>query len=135
MILIATFSGYFLLVLLITWFAYRRTSTMSDYILGGRTLGRWTTALSAGASDMSGWLLLGLPGYAYVAGLEAVWIALGLLIGTYLNWLLVAPRLREHSEALNNSITLPEYFENRFDDDRHILRIFSAFFILLFFLF
>lgn len=124
-----------MLVLLITWFAYRRTRTMSDYILGGRTLGRWTTALSAGASDMSGWLLLGLPGYAYAAGLEAGWIALGLLIGTYLNWLLVAPRLRERSEALNNSITLPEYFENRFNDTRHVLRIFSAFFILLFFLF
>ena len=108
---------------------------MSDYILGGRSLGRWTTALSAGASDMSGWLLLGLPGYAYLAGFEAVWIALGLLIGTYFNWLLVAPRLREQSEALNNSLTLPEYFENRFNDTRHILRMFSAFFILLFFLF
>ena len=135
MVLIATFSGYFLLLLLITWFAYLRTRTMSDYILGGRTLGRWTTALSAGASDMSGWLLLGLPGYAYAAGLEAVWIALGLLVGTYLNWLLVAPRLRERSESLNNAITLPEYFENRFNDSRHILRLFSAFFILLFFLF
>lgn len=135
MVLIATFSGYFLLVLLISWFAYRRTSTMSDYILGGRSLGRWTTALSAGASDMSGWLLLGLPGYAYVAGLEAVWIALGLLIGTYLNWLLVAPRLRQQSEALDNSLTLPEYLENRFNDSRHFLRFFSAFFILLFFLF
>jgi sodium/proline symporter len=135
MILTATFSGYFLLVLLISWFAYRRTNTMSDYILGGRSLGRWTTALSAGASDMSGWLLLGLPGYAYVAGFEAVWIALGLLIGSYLNWLLVAPRLREQSEALNNALTLPEYFENRFNDSRHFLRLFSALFILLFFLF
>lgn len=108
---------------------------MSDYILGGRSLGRWTTALSAGASDMSGWLLLGLPGYAYLAGFEAAWIALGLLIGTYLNWLLVAPRLRERSETLDNALTLPEYFENRFNDTRHILRLFSAFFILLFFLF
>ena len=135
MLLTATFSGYFLLVLLISWFAYRRTNTMSDFILGGRSLGRWTTALSAGASDMSGWLLLGLPGYAYVAGFEAVWIALGLLIGSYLNWLLVAPRLREQSEALNNALTLPEYFENRFNDSRHFLRLFSALFILLFFLF
>ena len=126
---------YFLLVFYIGWIAYRKTNNLSDYILGGRQLGRWTTALSAGASDMSGWLLLGLPGYAYVAGLEAIWIAIGLLIGTYANWLLIAPRLRDRSESLNNALTLPEYFECRFNDTSHVLRFVSAFFILLFFLF
>lgn len=135
MTLIITFIFYFLVVFYIGWLAYRRTDNLSDYILGGRQLGRWTTALSAGASDMSGWLLLGLPGYAYAAGVEAVWIALGLLLGTYLNWLLVAPRLRGRSEAVGDAITLPEYFEYRFQENSHVLRIITAFFILLFFLF
>lgn len=133
--LLITFICYFLLIFYIGWLAYRRTNNLSDYILGGRRLGRWTTALSAGASDMSGWLLLGLPGYAYVAGLEAFWIASGLLVGTYLNWLLVAPRLREKSESIGNALTLPEYFEYRFQDKSHVLRVITAFFILLFFLF
>lgn len=135
MTIIVTFILYFLVVFYIGWVAYRRTGNLSDYILGGRQLGRWTTALSAGASDMSGWLLLGLPGYAYAAGLEAVWIALGLLLGTYLNWLLVAPRLRARSETVGDAITLPEYFEYRFRERSHSLRIVTAFFILLFFLF
>ena len=120
---------------IIGWIAWRRTKNLADYILGGRQLGRWTTALSAGASDMSGWLLLGLPGYAYVAGFEAIWIAVGLLAGTWLNWCFVAPRLRERSETFNNALTLPEFFEYRFNDQKHILRIISAFFILLFFIF
>jgi len=135
MTIIITFIFYYLVVFYIGWIAYRRTGNLSDYILGGRQLGRWTTALSAGASDMSGWLLLGLPGYAYAAGMEAVWIALGLLLGTYLNWLLVAPRLRALSESVGDAITLPEYFEYRFQDKSHALRIITAFFILLFFLF
>ena len=130
-----TFIAYYLVVFYIGWIAYRRTGNLSDYILGGRQLGRWTTALSAGASDMSGWLLLGLPGYAYAAGVEAVWIALGLLIGTYLNWLLVAPRLRALSVTVGDAITLPEYFEYRFQEKSHVLRVVTAFFILLFFLF
>lgn len=133
--LIVTFLAYFILVFYIGWVAYKRTENLSDYILGGRRLGRWTTALSAGASDMSGWLLLGLPGYAYVAGLEAGWIALGLLIGTYLNWRLVAPRLRSRSESVGNALTLPEYFEYRFQEKSHLLRIVTALFILLFFMF
>ena len=135
MTIIVTFIFYYLVVFYIGWIAYRRTGNLSDYILGGRQLGRWTTALSAGASDMSGWLLLGLPGYAYAAGMESIWIALGLLLGTYLNWLLVAPRLRARSVDVGDAITLPEYFEYRFKEKSHALRVVTAFFILLFFLF
>ena len=130
-----TFLVYILLMLGIGYVAYRRTSNLSDYILGGRSLGPLPSALSAGASDMSGWLLLGLPGYAYAAGYEAVWIAVGLLAGTWLNWLFVARRLRTYSLAAGDSLTLPSFFENRFHDTSRILRVVSAFFILLFFLF
>ncbi|SDX12253.1 sodium/proline symporter PutP [Marinobacter mobilis] len=130
-----TFLVYILLMLGIGYVAYRRTSNLSDYILGGRSLGPLPSALSAGASDMSGWLLLGLPGYAYAAGYEAIWIAVGLLAGTWLNWLFVAKRLRTYSLAAGDSLTLPSFFENRFHDTSRILRVVSAFFILLFFLF
>ncbi len=133
--ILVTFGCYLLVMFGIGWLAWRQTKNLTDYILGGRKLGRWTTALSAGASDMSGWLLLGLPGYAYVAGFEAVWIAVGLLVGTWLNWLFIAPRLRESSEKYGNSITIPGFLANHFDDRSHILRIVSAFFILLFFIF
>ncbi|MBN2037687.1 MAG: sodium/proline symporter PutP [Chitinispirillaceae bacterium] len=115
-------------------FFYFRTKNLSDYILGGRKLNAWVTSMSAQASDMSGWLLLGLPGFAYVAGLQSIWIALGLVIGTYLNWKFVASRLRRYSEAFGNAMTLPVYFENRFQSDARVLRIVSAFFILVFFL-
>lgn len=131
----ATFIVYICLMMFIGYLAWRRTKNLSDYILGGRRLGSWVTAMSASASDMSGWLLLGLPGYAYAAGLEAGWIALGLLIGTYFNWRLVAARLRHYSVIAGNSQTLPEFFENRFHDKTRLLRTVSAFFILLFFLF
>lgn len=134
-IILITFIAYLLMIFVVGWYAWRNTHNFSDYILGGRKLGSWTTAISAGASDMSGWLLLGLPGYAYLAGLEAIWIAVGLFIGTCLNWFLVAPRLRIDSELLNNALTLPEYLEYRFKDDSHVLRIISALFILLFYLF
>lgn len=134
-ILTATFVVYIAVMLAIGFIAYRRTSNLSDYILGGRSIGPGTAALSAGASDMSGWLLLGLPGYAMVAGYEASWIAIGLLAGTWLNWLLVARRLRIYSHAAGDSVTLPAYFENRFEDKTRLLRIISAIFILLFFLF
>ncbi|SFM19939.1 sodium/proline symporter PutP [Marinobacter zhejiangensis] len=130
-----TFVVYILLMLGIGYVAYRRTSNLSDYILGGRSLGPLPSALSAGASDMSGWLLLGLPGYAYAAGYEAIWIAVGLLAGTWLNWLFVAKRLRIYSYAAGDSLTLPSFFENRFHDTSRVLRVVSAFFILLFFLF
>jgi sodium/proline symporter len=135
MTIAATFCFYMAVMLAIGIYAYRRTGTISDYLLGGRKLGSFAAALSAGASDMSGWLLLGLPGYAYAAGYEAGWIALGLFIGTYVNWRYVAARLRIYTAALGDSITLSEYLENRFDDRSRLLRIVTAFFILTFFLF
>ena len=130
-----TFVVYLLLMLGIGVVAWRRTRNLSDFVLGGRRLGSWVTALSASASDMSGWLLLGLPGYAYLSGLESLWLAGGLLIGTWLNWRLLAARLRDYSERLGNALTLPEYLSNRFNDESGLIRIVSALFILLFFLF
>ncbi len=131
----ATFIVYLAAMLAIGIYAYRRTGNLADYLLGGRKLSSFTAALSAGASDMSGWLLLGLPGFAYAKGYQAGWIALGLLVGTYINWRFVAERLRIYTAALNDSITLSEYLENRFNDRSRILRIVTAFFILTFFLF
>ncbi|RMF17561.1 MAG: sodium/proline symporter PutP [Gammaproteobacteria bacterium] len=131
----ATFIVYILGMLAIGYIAWKRTQNLSDYILGGRRLGPATSALSAGASDMSGWLLLGLPGYALAAGFESLWLSIGLLIGTWLNWLLVAKPLREQSVKAGDALTLPEFFNNRFNDHNHALRVISAFFILLFFLF
>lgn len=125
---------YLAFMLLIGWIFYRRTRNLSDYILGGRGLNTWVASMSAQASDMSGWLLLGLPGYAYLVGLEAAWIAIGLSVGTYLNWKFVARRLRHYTEIAGDSITIPDYFENRFHDSSKILRIVSALFILIFFL-
>jgi len=133
--ILAVFACYFLLMLLIGFWAWRRTASLDDFILGGRSLGPIPTALSAGASDMSGWLLLGLPGYAFVAGLEASWIALGLFLGTWANWRFMARPLREASEQCNNSLTLPDYFANRFPGQGNVLRFLSAVLILLFFLF
>jgi sodium/proline symporter len=130
-----TFVVYLVLMLGLGIVAYRRTQNLSDYILGGRSIGPGTAALSAGASDMSGWLLLGLPGYALVAGFEATWIAAGLLAGTWLNWLFVARRLRVYSHVAKDSVTMPAYFENRFNDTSRALRVVSALIILLFFLF
>tara|TARA_R100000306_G_scaffold62604_1_gene75699 strand:- start:50022 stop:51506 length:1485 start_codon:yes stop_codon:yes gene_type:complete len=130
-----TFMVYLLGMLGIGLWSFLRTKNLSDYILGGRSLGPFPSAISAGASDMSGWLLLGLPGYAYSAGHEAFWIAIGLLVGTWLNWLIVARRLRVYTMAANDSLTIPAFLENRFEDYSHVLRIIAAFFILLFFLF
>lgn len=138
MITIATvFIIYLSLMVAIGFKFYSKTSNLSDYFLGGRNLGSWLTALSAQASDMSGWLLIGLPGTAYViyAGTsEAIWTAIGLVIGTYLNWLFVAKRLRKYTEISGNSITIPDFLENRFKDSKHILRVVSAIFIVIFFL-
>ncbi|MCU7808815.1 MAG: sodium/proline symporter PutP [Candidatus Thiodiazotropha sp. (ex Semelilucina semeliformis)] len=130
-----TFVGYLLVILVIGIIAWRRTRDLSDFILGGRRLGSWVTALSASASDMSGWLLLGLPGYAYAAGLESIWLAVGLLLGTWLNWRLVAAPLRSASERAGNALTLPQYLSNRFHDDSGLIRVVSSLFVLLFFLF
>ncbi|EIT87396.1 hypothetical protein A374_00440 [Fictibacillus macauensis ZFHKF-1] len=124
---------YMLGMLLIGYLAYRRTANLTDYMLGGRDLGPAVTALSAGASDMSGWLLMGLPGAMYVSGLSAGWIVVGLCAGAYLNWLFVAPKLRVYSEVANNSITIPDFLENRFKDKSRVLRITSALVILIFF--
>ncbi len=129
-----TFIVYLIMMLSIGVYAYQRTKNSSDYFLGGRSLGPWPAALSAGASDMSGWLLLGLPGYAYAAGLEAFWLAGGLLVGTWANWLLVAKRLRTYS-VTTDSLTLPEFLSRRFNDRSKLIQTISAFFILLFFLF
>lgn len=130
-----TFVAYLALLLVIGYVAYSRTSSSSDYFLGGRSLGPWPAALSAGASDMSGWLLLGLPGFAYASGLGSIWLPIGLLAGTYLNWLIVAKRLRTFSYEASDSLTLPEFFANRFEDRSNVIQVISAFFILLFFLF
>lgn len=130
-----TFGIYLLIMLGIGWYFYNRTKNLSDYVLGGRSLGSWGTSISAQASDMSGWLLLGLPGAAYATGLSgSVWMATGLAIGTYLNWKLVAQRLRISTQKYSNSITIPSYLENRFNDDSRLLRKASSIFILLFFL-
>lgn len=131
----ATFIVYLVVVFGIGVIAWMRTRNLSDYILGGRRLGSWVTALSAQASDMSGWLLLGLPGYAYVAGYESGWLALGLLVGTYLNWRFVAERLRVATYEAGDAITLPDYLEARFSDGSGLLRIVTAAFILIFFTF
>ncbi|KHT65152.1 proline:sodium symporter PutP [Photobacterium gaetbulicola] len=131
----ATFIAYLIGMLAIGYIAYKRTSNSADYFLGGRTLGPWPAALSAGASDMSGWLLLGLPGYAYAAGIESLWLAGGLLLGTWLNWLICAKRLRTYSITTDNALTMPEFLARRFNDKSKLIQTISAFFILLFFLF
>lgn len=130
-----TFIVYLVLMSVLGLWAYKRTKNLSDYVLGGRSLGSGVTALSAGASDMSGWLLMGLPGALYGAGLVEAWIAVGLIIGAYLNWLLVSGRLRLYTEIADNSLTLPDFFENRFHDKTKILRVVSAIVIILFYTF
>lgn len=115
------------------YYANKNKST-GDYYLGGRQLGPYVTAMSAEASDMSGWLLMGLPGVAYVCGLpEAMWTAIGLAVGTYINWLIVAKRLRRYTYAANNSITIPEFFSNRYGDKNKLLLCLSAAIIFIFF--
>ncbi len=131
--MIVTFIVYILGVMVIGLLAWRATKNFDDFILGGRRLGSLVTALSAGASDMSGWLLMGLPGAIFVYGISKSWIAIGLIIGAYINWLLVAGRLRVHTEVNNNALTIPDYFTQRFEDKSNVLKVLSAFIILLFF--
>ncbi|XXQ69146.1 sodium/proline symporter PutP [Neisseriaceae bacterium B1] len=128
-----TFGIYLISVLLIGMVAYFSTRNFDDYILGGRSLGSFVTAMSAGASDMSGWLLMGLPGAIYVSGLSESWIAIGLTVGAWLNWLLVSGRLRVHTEFNNNALTLPDYFYHRFGASGHAMKVISASIILFFF--
>jgi sodium/proline symporter len=126
----------YLLVMIIVglWYARKANSSSEEYFLGNRGLGPWVTAMSAEASDMSGWLLMGLPGVAYFTGVgEAFWTAVGLFIGTWINWRLVAKRLRVYSQVADNSITLPEFFSKRFHDKKHILITIAAVVILVFF--
>ena len=128
-----TFLLYIFTMILIGWMGYRATATFSDYILGGRRLGCLVTAMAAGASDMSGWLLMAFPGAIYLAGLSAAWIALTGTMGAWLNWRIVAPRLRAYTERCNNALTLPEYFCHRFNDQSQTLRLIAAFIILILF--
>ena len=115
-------------------FAKRANKNSEEYFLGGRSLGPWVTAMSAEASDMSGWLLMGLPGVAYWCGIaDAAWTAIGLALGTYINWLIVSKRLRRYSEKAGNAITLPEYFSNRFHEKKKVVMTIAAIFILIFF--
>lgn len=125
---------YFALMLGIGVYAWRKsTSDVSGYMLGGRQLGPAVTALSAGAADMSGWLMLGLPGAMFLTGLSAAWIGVGLIIGAWLNYLIVAPRLRVYTEVANDAITIPDYLGERFADRSHLLRVIASLVIVIFF--
>ena len=125
---------YFIAMMAIGLYAYKKsTSDVSGFMLGGRSLSPSVAALSAGASDMSGWMLMGLPGAMYISGFSSLWIGIGLVIGAFLNYLIVAPRLRTYTELANDSITLPDFFENRFNDNSRLLRIVSSLVIVVFF--
>ena len=126
---------YFVAMIVIGWWAYGRTDDIDDYMLAGRDLNPAVAALSAGASDMSGWLLMGLPGALYASGLVESWIAIGLTVGAWLNWRYVAPRLRTYTEVARNSITIPSFLDNRLHDSRHLLRWASGLIILVYFTF
>ncbi len=132
---IIAFVIYVGIVLAIGVYAYLSTKSATDYFLGGRNLSPAVSAISAGASDMSGWVLLGLPGYAYMAGLEAFWITLGLTIGVAANWMLMAKRLRIYTVILDDAVTIPAYLQRRFGDANPWLKIIASVSILLFFLF
>ena len=131
--LLITFGIYLLAMIGIGVVAWKRTRDFDDYILGGRSLGGYVTALSAGASDMSGWLLMGLPGALYLSGVSEAWIAIGLVLGAWANWKFVAGPLRVYTERTDNALTLPDYFTTRFAADGKLLRIVSALVILVFF--
>ena len=125
---------YLVLMMSIGLYYSRRQKNLSSYILGDRQLGPWLTSMSAEASDMSGWMLMGLPGYAYLHGLSAFWTGVGLIVGTWANWVLVSKRLRNYTEVADNSLTIPDYLSNRFEDRKNGLRLICALFIILFFI-
>lgn len=135
LITIIAFAAYLIFMICVGMFFYGKNRTTTEYFLGGRKLGSWVVSMSAQASDMSGWLLMGLPGAAYLSGISAGWIAIGLAIGTYLNWLLVAKPLRQYTKAADDAITLPQFFKNRFRDQSGMISVIAAVFILVFFLF
>ena len=126
---------YLIGMMIIGVYATKKTNNLSDFVLGGRQLKGGVAALSAGASDMSGWLILGLPGAMYASGMSEIWLPIGLSIGAYLNWQFVAKPLRVYTEVANDSLTIPDFFENRFKDHSKILRVVSAVVILGFFTF
>ena len=132
---VISFVGYLVIVMGVGVFAYFLTRNLSDYVLGGRKLGGAVAALSAGASDMSSWLLMGLPGVVYIKGLSQIWISIGLVAGAYGCWCLLAKRLRIYSELANDSVTIPAYLDNRFHDKSRMIRVLSALAILVFFTF
>lgn len=134
MIILSAFVIYLAMMVAIGAVFMKKTKSAEDYFLGGRGLGGWVAALSAQASDMSGWLLMGLPGAVYALGTGQAWIAIGLFIGTVCNWVFISGRLRRYTIAANNSLTLPEYFENRFRDKKRILLLISSVVIVVFFL-
>lgn len=134
-IMLLTMVAYLAVMVAIGIWSSRKTKDVGDFYLGGRRLGPVVTAMSAEASDMSSWLLMGLPGVAYLSGVaEASWTAIGLALGTYVNWLIVAKRLRNYSHTCNNSITIPEFFSNRYRDSKNILTAIAAVIILVFFI-
>ncbi len=128
------FFAYLAFMICVGVYFSKKSNNLTDYFLGGRKMGSWLTAFSAQASDMSSWLLMGLPGAVYLSGAGEAWIAIGLGAGTYFNWLLVAKRLRKYSAAAGNAITIPEYFQNRFDTKSPAIRIVCAVIIFVFFL-
>ena len=132
-IVLSAFVAYMLMMIVIGFIYSKNTKNNEDYFLGGRNLNSWTAAISAQASDMSGWLLMGLPGSVYIAGTGEVWFAVGLLIGTILNWYLVSGRLRKYTIVSGNSLTIPSFFQNRFGDKKGIIKVISAIIIAVFF--
>ncbi|MDO5747678.1 MAG: sodium/proline symporter PutP [Actinomycetaceae bacterium] len=126
---------YFVAMIIIGIYGYMRTSNLDDYMLGGRSLPPAVAALSAGAADMSGWLLMGLPGTLYLVGVVEIWIAVGLTLGAWLNWKIVAPRLRVYTAVSGNSITVPSYFSHRLKDPSNFIRVIAGIIILIFFTF
>ena len=129
-----TLGLYFLVMLAIGLYSYRKsTSDLSGYMLGGRSLPPSVAALSAGASDMSGWILMGLPGAMFVSGLSSSWIGLGLFIGAFINYIVVAPRLRVYTEKAKDALTVPDYFAKRFNDSSLTLRLVASTVIVIFF--
>ena len=133
-IVLCAFIAYMIIMIVIGFVCSKGNKNNEDYFLGGRNLGSWTAAMSAQASDMSGWLLMGLPGAVYAFGTGQAWIAVGLFLGTVFNWVCISSRLRRYTIVANNSLTLPAYFENRFRDKKRVLLLVSSIVIVVFFL-
>lgn len=133
-LILAAFLLYLLLMAYIGFYYYRKNKEMSDFILGGRRLGPWLTSLSAQAAGLSGWVFMGLPGVAYLYGAQSIWIVIGCIVGTASNWILVANRLRHYTEIAGDSLTIPEFLNNRFHDESRVLGLISSIFIIIFFL-